>query len=245
MAAYARDCYRGVEAALSAIAPFARDPDPPVALAAIALLASFRSDLTIAALRDVVSVQHGRTQAIALVALARFDPDAVRPAARQLLGDGDPYIAMHAAAALLLADPESIDEAAVVLLTQPLDDLTEATTPLARTVGTLVSRCLQRLPERHLERVVRAFADTLATAGPITNLSATAALLGLIFPDGYAPEQAAALTPAQRSALEAIAAHGAFMIGEGQFANYSLLLSRRGLPDDSAALTAWLTGTPG
>jgi hypothetical protein len=242
MAGYARDCYRGVEAALPVIARFATDEAPTVALEAIAVLASFRSEVSIATLRRVVEQQEGRRLAVALVALAQLDPAATVPRARELLGDRDRFTAVHAAAALVLADPDHVPEAAVQVLTQPLDDLVEEPSPMTDSVGKLVSACLARLPARHVERVVRAIAGSLASSNAMTNLASTSSLLELVLAEG-APSEASELTSLQRTALELIVEHGAFDADGIEFGNYSLLLFDFGLPGSRDKLKAWLAGT--
>jgi hypothetical protein len=79
MVAYARDCYRAVEAALPQIAPFANGSSDAVAASAIAILGSFRTDVARDALRDAVDGTSGVRRAIALVALAQLDAEAVEP----------------------------------------------------------------------------------------------------------------------------------------------------------------------
>lgn len=240
MARYARDCYRAVEGALPTVVRFARDRDPDVAQAAIALLGSFRTDTSADALRDAVASSDGRPRAAALVALAQLDPATTRAQAATLLADPDRYTSIHAAVALLLADPETALDDAIDRLTQPLDILTEEHSPLTDSVGKLVSASLARLPARHIERVVDAIGATLATSDAMTNLSASQSLLRLVFP-GPAPSDATALTLPQRKALHWIADHGAFRWGDGDFGNYFLMLREWGLPAKPAALRAWLT----
>jgi hypothetical protein len=240
MAEYARDCYRGVEAALSTIAPFVRDPDDATALAAIAVLGSYRDPTAAAALRDAVAEQRGPRLATALVALSQLDAETARTAARGHLASGDRFLAIHAAAAVVLADPERATDEVIAVLTLPLGDLTEAESRLTGSVGALVSRVLSHLPERHVARAADAIARTLETAQPMTSLSATATLLRLVFGDAPAPKRASDLTAIQRRAIEAIAARGRFVVGAAVFGNYSLLLHDRGLPTTAPELRAWL-----
>jgi len=251
MAGYARDCYRTVEAALPTLAPFVHDADRGVAFAAVGLLGSFRAEASITALRDAAA-RPGTSQAVALVALARLDPAAIPALAAPLLAAGasaggassDRFAAVHAAAALRLADPAHADSATIDVLVHPLGELTELKTPLAGSIGTLVARSLERVPPPHRDRAVRALGDILALAARLTNLSTTAALLTLTFGDEPAPPRADTLTPPQRRALELILAHGAFKIGNAAFGNYRELLTERGVPRDAAKLRAWLVGAP-
>jgi hypothetical protein len=240
MGGYSRDCYRAVEETLPLVAACARDDDQELALSAIALLASYRTELARTALRAIVEEQGGRRKSVALVALAQLDPAATRSSATPLLADHDRFVAIHAAAALLLANPREVTEATVLALTQPLDEITEESTPLTDTVGALVSRCLERLPEEHHAEAVRAIASTLSTAKTITNLVATGTLLHLVFPHGRPPKAAAELTASQRVALEAIANHGGYMLGDRTFGNYKLLLRNYHLPATAEELRAWL-----
>jgi hypothetical protein len=236
MAGYARACFRAVEAALPVIAPHARDPSDIVAEAAIATLASFRDGAP--ALWQVVATASGRRQALALVGLAQFDPARTQEFARRLLGAPNREVALLAAVALVLAGAD--DSEAISALTAPPDDLIEADCPLAGTVGTLVARTLERVGDDRARGVVEAIAATLPRAGVMTNLAATGSLLRLVFPGGTAPDRAQDLTAPQRAALEAIATHGAFRWGDGEFGNYNLLLGSYGLPRKAEALRIYL-----
>lgn len=241
MCGYARDCYRNVEAALPVIARFATHETDSVARAAIALLGSFRSAAAVTGLRRVVVEQEGRRLAIALVALAQLDRDAIRAKAEALLDDDDRYTAVHAAAALALASAD-LPAKAIDVLTSPLGDLTEEDSPMTGTLGRLVGACLARLPASHIERAVDAIGSTLASANALTNLSATGSLLRLAFgEDGQAPASAAQLTAIQRKALDYIAEHGGFEWNGAQFGNYDSLLKGWGFPGKRDELRAWLT----
>jgi hypothetical protein len=123
---------------------------------------------------------------------------------------------------------------------QPLDALTEATSPLTGSVGKLVSASIARLPAQHLERAVDAIGGTLASAQVLTNLSASTSLLELVFGEDAAPNRASELSAAQRKALEYIAEYGAFEWDGHTFANYARLLGERGLPSERAKLRAWI-----
>jgi hypothetical protein len=243
MTRHARDCYRGVEAALPVIAPFARHDDDAVALAALALLGGFHSQISIDTLRDIVSHQPtGPRLAVALVALAQLDPPTTLRAAAPRVHDIDRALAIHAAVACVLADPEQATDDTVAALTAPLPDDVDTDSPLTGELPNLISRTLERLPERHLARVVHTIAARLPSLTSMANLDATASLLRLVCPDG-APTDAAELTDLQRHALDAIADHGAFLVGDGMtFGNYTALLGDWNLPSDAAALRRWLDG---
>jgi hypothetical protein len=180
MCGYARDCYRAVEATLPLIATLARDEDPPTALAAIALLSSFKNSAAATALCSIVEEQSGRRKAIALVGLAQLDPVATYRHAAPLLADTDPFVTIHAAAALVLARPGDVAQSTILALTQ-LDDLVEEDSPHTETVGALVSRCLERLEPAHTETVVRSLTTMLASTNAQTNQTVTSSLLTLVF----------------------------------------------------------------
>lgn len=238
---YARDCYRAVAAALPVIARFADDDHDDVAVRAIALLGAYRGELSVAALGAVAAT--GRStlrRAIAFAALAPLAPAAV-VGATALLDDGDPPVAIHAAAALLVADPARED--ALRVLVRPLGGLGEAHTPLSSSLATLVSRCLARVPADRADTAIQAMADILATASPSTSLSVTEAMLRLGFPGHAVPGEAGALTGPQRKALAAIAAHGGFGC-RGGYLDYDELVRSWGLPDEPEPLTAWLASPP-
>jgi len=236
MCTFARACYRAVEAALPTLAACASDADDRVALAAISTLASFRSSAPIT--REVAAAATGRRLAAVLVALAQLEPARTRALAAPLLDAGDREIAIHAAVADVLAGGD--DARALALLVAPLEDLTETRSAFADTLGTLVARTLARVPESNVDAVVTALATTLETSNPMTNLATTEVLLRLVFRDQRAPAVASELTARQRTAVAAIAAHGAFQLADSTFGNYTGLLAQRGLPRDAAALTAWL-----
>ena len=235
---YAVDCFNAVESALPAVAPFARDPNDNVALPAIALLGGFVGDVARAALRDALEVAEPRRRAIGLVALAQLD-DATREMAMPLLEDADRIVAVHAACAVLLANPQEVPTAAVDVLVHPLGELVETPSPLTDTLGALVSRCLEMLPVIHRSAAIRALAGALATSSVTTNLAMTASLLRIAMPE-RAPGTARELTPDQRVALDAVAAHGAFKWRFGAFGNYASLLRAYQLPTTADELRAWL-----
>ena len=82
----------------------------------------------------------------------------------------------------------------------------------------------------------------LLRANPMVSLSITETMIRLVFGDAGAPSTAHSLTRVQARALHAIADHGAFAVGDGTFANCSLLLSQFGLPSARRELRAWLAG---
>jgi len=241
MIGFARDCYRGAVAALPAIAACVHDDDEPTAVAAIAMLGSFREPACAPALGDVLARAAPTTArfATALVALAQLDPARTRDLALRHLAAPDPRLAIHAAVALVLVDPDGAPDAAIARLAAP-GELAAAPTPLTFTLGALVSRTLARVPGRHRAVALEAIATVLATSDPTTNLSATSNLLAIAFDGAAAPPHARELLAHQRRALEAIAAHGAFVIGEATYGNYALLLAEWQLPTTADALRAWL-----
>jgi hypothetical protein len=238
---WAMECYLAVEARAADLAPFIDAPDDAVALEAIALAASFPrvGSAAIPFLRtqsETSAIRRGS----AVVALARLiGPWALEDAERALAAS-DPLLALHGACALVLADPERVDPRAIEVLTAPAPDLHGATSPLTDRVGTLVARCLERVPEASRERVVDAIAHQHQSANALMRLSLTASMLRVLFGGKRPPASARDLTPLQRRAMEAIRDHGAWTVGTGIFGNYTLMLRGWGLPGEREAFARWL-----
>lgn len=243
-------CFVAVEGGLDEIRRLVSAPDEETALLAIATLASFQRSAarSCEALRRVLVEESSGARPMrlgaTLVALAQLGDATAQEEAEKRVGDPDLLVAIHAAAASVLAKPAGVSNAAVGVLTAPLGEMTEHATPFTDTIGTLVGRSLARLPPHLAEQAARAIGANLATTSLRTNLAMTESLLRLVFGDEHAPGEASKLTAAQRRALEAIRDHGAFKSGESFYGNYSLLLGGWGLPNEVEMLAPWLAGSP-
>lgn len=242
-ALWARDSYLAVEAAIAHIAPSMCATDASVAMEAIALMASFPrcASHTLPILRHLLNTRDDLTGAHALVSLVQLSGAEALAEAEAMACSHQRDVAIVAACAAVLADPDRASARIIGLLTGPLDGTARQRSTHAGTITTLVGRCLARVSEAHRERAMDAIAVQHRHASPMQRLSLTSALLGLAFRDGGVPTSASLLSAPQRRALLAIRDYGAFQIGDGIFANYSGLLKAAGLPDSAAALDDWLS----
>jgi hypothetical protein len=241
---WAMECYLAVEAVAPELASFIGALDEAVALEAIALAASFPrvSGAAVPLLRaqSATATANAIRSGSALVALARLVGPAAVDDAERALATLDPLLALHGACALVLAEPVRVDPQAIAVLTTPAPELHAAASPLTGQVGTLVARCLTRVPEANHERAVDAIAHQHKSANALVRLSLTASMLRILFGETRAPASARDLTPLQRRAMEAIRDDGGWRVSGGIFANYALMLRGWGLPGDPEAFARWL-----
>lgn len=104
---------------------------------------------------------------------------------------------------------------------------------------------LRQLGPRHAARGLGALLDRLPTVSGDQSLTVLGATLRLAFPDGPVPAgtPVSALTPEQRRLAEVLGRSTAPWLIDGQeFGNVAMLLHEHGLPDDRAAMRAYLTG---
>jgi len=243
-AIWARDSYLAVERAVDTIAPFMHAEDEDTALEAVALVASFPrcAPTTVPLLRDVARARPDQRAAHAVVSLAQLAPAEVLEDAERLVEADDRAVAIQAACAAVLADPDRASAGAVALLTAPVDDIAEAPSVHAGSLTQLIGRSLARLADEHRERAIEALALQHRAASPLERVSLTASLLSLAFRGQAAPAAAADLTPPQKRAVEAIRDYGAFTVNGASFANYCLLVREWGLPASADSLRNWLDG---
>lgn len=239
---WTRDSYLAVEAAIERIAPLMGAADTSVAMEAIALIASFPrcKSSTLPILRDQLQKRSDQAAAHALVSLAQLTGVEALSAAESLVDSEHRAVAIVAACAAVLADPDRASAAAIGVLTGTLGESAGLRSAHARTLTELVAKCLARVSETHRERAIDAVAAQHRQASPMERLSLTSALLGLAFGEGRVPTSASALSAPQRRALAAIRDYGAFEVGGAIFANYCGLVREAGLPDSAAALGLWL-----
>ncbi len=242
---WARDSYLAVEKAIDTIAPFVQAEDEPTALEAIALVASFPrcAPRTVPLLHEVAKTRRDQRAAHAVISLAQLTgADALREAEALLDTAEERSVAIGAACAAVLADPNRASARALALLTAPLGDEAEVRSHHAGSLTQLVGRCLALVPEAERDRAIEAIALQHREASPFERVSLTASLLSLAFKGERAPASAADLTASQRRVVEAIRDHGAFTVKEAIFANYCLLVRGSGLPDSAEGLRRWLDG---
>ncbi|TYB98953.1 hypothetical protein FXF53_16700 [Micromonospora sp. WP24] len=144
-------------------------------------------------------------------------------------------------------DPEAVEE----LLTWAaapagLDDPTEGgwVPFLGGDLSGYAGLALRQLGPRHADRAFDALTERLPTVGGDQSLTVLGEALRLAFPDGPLPSgtPATALAPRQRRLAEVLSRSPAPWLIDGQeFGNVAMLVEEYGLPDDRAALTAYLT----
>jgi len=239
---WARDSYLAVEESIDTISPFIPAEDEETALEAITLVASFPrcASRIVPLLRDVARTRRDQRAAHAVVSLSQLAGADALEDADLLVAADDRAVAIQAACAAVLADPDRASDEAIALLTAPLGDIAETRSVHAGSLTRLVGRSLARLPDEHRERAIDAIALQHRAANPLERVSLTASLLGLAFHGQRAPASAADLTPLQRRAIEAIRDYGGFMIGNAHFSNYCLMVRDWGLPDSQEGLRNWL-----
>jgi hypothetical protein len=140
-------CHAAVERWMPEILPFTEDADEELALEANALLGAFDNPpaLVEEQLRRIAGAGENARAGTACVVLAHLaHKDALEQACR-LARALDRLTSVLGACAAVLADAATLSDTVLDVLTQPIGNLGEETTPLTGTVSALVGRCLARL----------------------------------------------------------------------------------------------------
>jgi hypothetical protein len=241
---WALQTYFAVEAGIEAALPSLFHAEAKVAEAACALVADFprRANATVPALLQAQAerTHDGRGAALLALALLGHDTAELLPTA---LNSASEEERIYAACAAVFSTPAHVSDAVVAILIAPASaGLAKTANPFANTFGALVGAALTCLPATHHGQAIAALASAHQAADAIATLQLSQQMLRLAFPTAP-PEEASALTAAQREALEAILSHGAWTLpkgGKGTFSNYTNVLRAFRLPDSAEALRTWL-----
>jgi hypothetical protein len=213
------------------------DADDDVASAANALVSSFpRRRATAAPTLWRVANDEARRgrRGLALVALARLGLPGVVEPARVLMDADEGLDGLYAACAEVLGS-QSPGEVARRRVAGVDPHLCDATCPFTGQVSALVSWGLHRAPPSDAALALEALARMLERTHGFDKLRVLSRLIEHAFPARYHPGQP--LSPLQRRALEAAAAHGLWEDGT-TFGQQDDVLRHAGLPTRQGALRA-------
>jgi hypothetical protein len=231
--ANARACRQRVFDGIARVLPLTRDPHDEVAVGAWMLLAELGGLEAQQALREGVMVEEGDRLASVLVGLAWWQPHIARKHALRCLPSEHRNLAVHAAAALALVDPEVVCDEAIEVLCAPLGAFGEAFLPQRIEGELLVGGALGLLLGHARDRAVDLLARRVEAGADEPTLAWH--LCEAAFDIDPPPRSASGLRPHHRRALEAI-------LHAAAFNDMRWVLSSRGLPADRDALRRLLEG---
>jgi hypothetical protein len=231
--ANARACRGRVNDGIARVLPLVRDPHDEVAIGAWMLLAGLGGVEAQQALREGVTREEGDRLASVLVGLAWWEPHIARGHALRCLRSEPRNLAVHAAAALALVDPEVVCDEALEVLCAPLGEFGETFLPQHVEGELLVGGAILALQGRARARAVDLLARRVDAGADEPTLAwhLTEAAFGSDPP----PRSASELRPYQRRALEAL-------LHAAAFDDMRWVLSSRGLPAEADALRRLLVG---
>ncbi len=251
------DCYDNVKNGIPVLEQLMHHADPKIARAAVYALAWFpeRAEASILKIKThLASLSEERAIAVALLSLGLLSNTSEHKVAADTFS---PYLD---ASSTLVRLSAAIALAENPLSEQILNELIQGV--LANKewkknnkglhfndgdIAGYASMVLARYGFAEKEKVIPALCKVLESVSAYQALDITAAILEILNKDrteSIENTPLAALDHLELQSLKAILDHGGWSLGHGTFVNFTNLLKAEGIPDNTAALSAYLQNGP-